>query len=77
MHPHLRLPYSVALGKALELLPVYHKLAPPLSMLNKTCTYVLYGTSTTPRMCNPQEFFIVLYMTGDCAIGDGVKKYLF
>ena len=28
-------------------------------------------------MCNPQEFFIVLYMTGDCAIGDGVKKYLF
>ena len=27
MHPHLRLPYSVALGKALELL--YRKLAPP------------------------------------------------
>ena len=27
MYPHLRLPYSVALGKALELL--YHKLAPP------------------------------------------------
>ena len=50
-------------------------------MLNKTCTYVLYGTSTTPsntpKMCNPQEFFIVLYMTGDCAIGDGVKKYFF